>query len=148
MRLSCTDFKIWKLVEDNCKLYVFACFFIVVINIWIFLFIRLYNLYFLRHTLKKNSWSHHCPKGTHSHDPFIITLRIPVNRTLYMHQPQCRKKKHSHLHWIFSSKYLLCIMCVPRQKVANFLVYTLNTIRAPSLFSHPLCFHINKTAIT
>ena len=31
MKLSYTDFKIWKLVEDNCKLYVFACFFIVVV---------------------------------------------------------------------------------------------------------------------
>ena len=27
MRLSCTDFKIWKLVDSNYKLYVFTCFF-------------------------------------------------------------------------------------------------------------------------
>ena len=55
MRQSCNDFKIWKLVKGNRKLYVFACFFIVVVvvNIWISLFIRLYNLYFLRNTLRK-----------------------------------------------------------------------------------------------
>ena len=54
MRLSCNDFKIWKLVEGNCKLYVFVCFLIVVIvNIWIFLFIRLCNLCFLRNILRK-----------------------------------------------------------------------------------------------
>ena len=54
MRLSCTDFKIWKLVKDNCKIYVFACFFIiVVVNIWIYLFIRLYNICFLRNILRK-----------------------------------------------------------------------------------------------
>ena len=55
MRLSCTDFKIWILVEDNYKFYVFACFFIVVVvvNIWISLFIKLYNLCFLRNTLRK-----------------------------------------------------------------------------------------------
>ena len=55
MRLSCNDFKIWKRVEDNCKLYVFTCFFIVIIvvNIWISLFIRLYNLCFSRNTLRK-----------------------------------------------------------------------------------------------
>ena len=54
MRLSCNDFKIWKLVEDNCKLYVFVWILIVVIvNIWISLFIKLCNLYFLRNTLRK-----------------------------------------------------------------------------------------------
>ena len=30
MRLLCNDFKIWKLVEENYKFYVFVCFFIVV----------------------------------------------------------------------------------------------------------------------
>ena len=54
MRLLCNDFKILKLVEGNCKLYVFVYFFIViVVNIWIYLFIRLYILYFLRNTLRK-----------------------------------------------------------------------------------------------
>ena len=54
MRLSCSDFKIWKIVEGNCKLYVFACVLIVVIiNIWISLFIKLCNLHFLRNTLGK-----------------------------------------------------------------------------------------------
>ena len=56
MRLSCIDFKIWKLVKSNCKFYVFACIFmVVVVNIWISLFIRLYNLYFLRNILRKIS---------------------------------------------------------------------------------------------
>ena len=54
MRLSCNDFKIWKLVKSNCKLYIFTCFLIVFyVNIWISLFIKLCNLYFLRNTLKK-----------------------------------------------------------------------------------------------
>ena len=50
---QCYDFKIRKLVEGNRKLYVFTCFFIiVVVNIWFFL-IRLYNLCFLRNILRK-----------------------------------------------------------------------------------------------
>ena len=54
MRLSCNDFKIRKLVEGNCKRYVFVCFLIViVVNIQIFLFIRLCNLCLLRKTLEK-----------------------------------------------------------------------------------------------
>ena len=54
MRLSYNNFKIWKPVEGNCKFYVFACFFIVIIvNIWISFFIRLCNLFFLRNTLRK-----------------------------------------------------------------------------------------------
>ena len=55
MRLSCNDFKIWKLVEGNYKLYIFTFFFfiIIVVNTWISLFIRLYNLCFLRNTLIK-----------------------------------------------------------------------------------------------
>ena len=49
MRLSCNNFKIWKLVEGNYKLSVFVWFFIVVIvNIWISLFsMRLGIDYFL-----------------------------------------------------------------------------------------------------
>ena len=47
---------IWKFVKDNCKLYVFTFFFfiiIVVVNIWISLFIKLYE---------KNLWSTHWTK--------------------------------------------------------------------------------------
>ena len=64
MRLSWNDFKIWKFVERQlltlCIYVFFFCFFffivvVVVVNIWIFLFIRLYNLCFLRNILKKIS---------------------------------------------------------------------------------------------
>ena len=47
-------------LKEIVKLYVFVCFFIVVVvNILIYLFIRLCNLCFLRSTLEKNSWSRH-----------------------------------------------------------------------------------------
>ena len=70
MKLLCNDFKIWKLVEGNCKFYVFTCFFIVVVvNIWISLFIRLCNLYFLRNTLKK------IPRVTTALIPFVTSLK-------------------------------------------------------------------------
>ena len=51
MRLSCNDFKIWKLVKDNYKLYVFTFFFfliVIIVNIWISLSIRV---------CEKNFWS-------------------------------------------------------------------------------------------
>ena len=54
IKLPCNDFKIWKFVEGNCKRYVFVCFLIViVVNIQIFLFIRLCNLCLLRKILEK-----------------------------------------------------------------------------------------------
>ena len=72
MTLPCTDFKLEKLVEGNCKLYVFVYFFIVVVvNIWISLFIKLYNLYFLRNTLRK------IPKAATSFNQFCVPTRLP-----------------------------------------------------------------------
>ena len=53
------QFQNMKLVEGNCKFYVFVyfifIFIVVVVNIWISPFIKLYNLYFLRNILRKIS---------------------------------------------------------------------------------------------
>ena len=76
IRLLYNDFKIWKLTKSNWKLYVFAyVLIIIIVNIWIPLFIKWCNLYFLKDTLKK------IPENTTISNEFLKLVMVTWSET-------------------------------------------------------------------
>ena len=100
IRLLYNDFKIWKLTKNNWKLYIFTyVLIIIIINIWISLFIKWCNLYFLKGTMKK----------------------IPENTFHMCHLPQSRGP---HFQTSFSSfKYSISAYII-LVRISSFFVIT------------------------